>query len=223
MYSAIAPATRAVIHARVGSRASPRTRVRVGCRAGLFDAFGRGSGTKKAKNEVLRLAREQRRGVGHSPEDRAEMETAVDALIASRGNVGRANTDATVLTADWRLAWTSENETLFLLEKFPGGGDDGGAPITQAYQRIDVDAGTLRNEVVFSNGNTFVVDSVIEVTDETRVEFRFTKAALNLLAPAEASLPLPPFGRGWFDNVYVDGELRVARDSRGDTLVVVRD
>lgn len=223
MYSAIAPATRAVIHPRVGSRASPRTRVRVGCRAGLFDAFGRGSGTKKAKDEVLRLAREQRRGVGHSPEDRAEMETAVDALIASRGNVGRANTDATVLTADWRLAWTSENETLFLLEKFPGGGDDGGAPITQAYQRIDVDAGTLRNEVVFSNGNTFVVDSVIEVTDETRVEFRFTKAALNLLAPTEASLPLPPFGRGWFDNVYVDGELRVARDSRGDTLVVVRD
>ena len=112
---------------------------------------------------------------------------------------------------------------MFLLEKFPGGGDDGGAPITQAYQRIDVDAGTLRNEVVFSNGNTFVVDSVIEVTDETRVEFRFTKAALNLLAPTEASLPLPPFGRGWFDNVYVDGELRVARDSRGDTLVVVRD
>ena len=92
MYSAIAPATRAIIHARVGSRASPRTRARVGCRAGLFDAFGRGSGTKKAKDEVLRLAREQRRGVGHSPEDRAEMEAAVDALIASRGNGGRANT-----------------------------------------------------------------------------------------------------------------------------------
>ena len=221
MYSAIAPATRAIIHARVGSRASPRTRARVGCRAGLFDAFGRGSGTKKAKDEVLRLAREQRRGVGHSPEDRAEMEAAVDALIASRGNGGRANTRPSVLTADWRLAWTSENETLFLLEKFPGG--VGRAPITQAYQRIDVDAGTLRNEVVFSNGNAFVVDSVIEVTDETRVDFRFTGAKLNLAAPVEASLPLPPFGRGWFDNVYVDGELRVARDSRGDTLVVVRD
>ena len=176
---------------------------------------------EKAKDEVLRLAREQRRGVGHSPEDRAEMEAAVDALIASRGNGGRANTRPSVLTADWRLAWTSENETLFLLEKFPGG--VGRAPITQAYQRIDVDAGTLRNEVVFSNGNAFVVDSVIEVTDETRVDFRFTGAKLNLAAPVEASLPLPPFGQGWFDNVYVDGELRVARDSRGDTLVVVRD
>ena len=220
MCSAIAPATRAIIHARVGSRASPRTRARVGCRAGLFDAFGRGSGTK-AKDEVLRLAREQRRGVGHSPEDRAEMEAAVDALIASRGNGGRANTRPSVLTADWRLAWTSENETLFLLEKFPGG--VGRAPITQAYQRIDVDAGTLRNEVVFSNGNAFVVDSVIEVTDETRVDFRFTGAKLNLATPVEASLPLPPFGQEWFDNVYVDGELRVQRDSRGDTLVVVRD
>ena len=218
MYSAIASGTRAVIHARAGSRVSPRTRTRVGCRAGLFDAFGRGSDRKKAKDEVLRLAREQRRGVGHSPEDRAEMEAAVDALIASRGNGGRANTRPTVLTADWKLAWTSENETLFLLEKFPGG--LGGAPITQAYQRIDVDAGTLSNEVVFSNGDTFVVDSVIEVTDETRVEFRFTAAALTLSA---FNLPLPPFGQGWFDNVYVDGELRVARDSRGDTLVVVRD
>jgi hypothetical protein len=39
----------------------------------------------------------------------------------------------------------------------------------------------------------------------------------------EASVPLPPFGRGWFDNVYVDRDMRVARDSRGDTLVVVRD
>jgi hypothetical protein len=179
----------------------------VGCTAGLFDGFGRG-GSKKAKDDVLRLAETQRRGVGHSPEDRAEMEAAVDALIASRGKGGRANTDRNVLTADWRLAWTSENETLFL---------------TQAYQRIDVDEGTLSNEVVFCNGTDFVVNSVIEVVDDVRVSFQFTAAALNLAEPVEASVPLPPFGRGWFDNVYVDKDMRVARDSRGDTLVVVRD
>ena len=218
MSFAIAAPTRATFHTRVKSRASPRTRV--GCTAGLFDGFGRG-GSKKAKDDVLRLAETQRRGVGHSPEDRAEMEAAVDALIASRGKGGRANTDRNVLTADWRLAWTSENETLFLLEKFPGGVD--GAPLTQAYQRIDVDEGTLSNEVVFCNGTDFVVNSVIEVVDDVRVSFQFTAAALNLAEPVEASVPLPPFGRGWFDNVYVDKDMRVARDSRGDTLVVVRD
>lgn len=28
---------------------------------------------------------------------------------------------------------------------------------------------------------------------------------------------------GWFDTVYVDLNIRVAQDSRGDTLVVARD
>ena len=43
------------------------------------------------------------------------------------------------------------------------------------------------------------------------------------MAPVAATVPLPPVGKGWFDNLYVDDTLRVARDSRGDTLVVVRD
>ena len=42
--------------------------------------------------------------------------------------------------------------------------------------------------------------------------------------PAGAvTVPVPPVGKGWFDNLYVDDTLRIARDSRGDTLVVVRD
>ncbi|KAF3552509.1 hypothetical protein DY000_02004795 [Brassica cretica] len=35
-------------------------------------------------------------------------------------------------------------------------------------------------------------------------------------------IPLPPFGQGWFDNVYMDGDIRVAKDIRGDYLVVDR-
>ncbi len=31
-----------------------------------------------------------------------------------------------------------------------------------------------------------------------------------------------PFGRGWFDVVYMDTRLRVTRDSRGDTSVLLR-
>ena len=51
--------------------------------------------------------------------------------------------------------WSSERETLFLLEKFPGGkGADG--VVTEAYQTIDVNVATLGNVVAFSNGNTFV-------------------------------------------------------------------
>ena len=71
-----------------------------------------------------------------------------------RGNERRKRTSL----CNRRLVWSSEQETLFLLEKFPGGtGADG--VFTEAYQTIDVNAATLGNVVAFSNGNTFVVGS----------------------------------------------------------------
>ncbi len=86
---------------------------------------------------------------------------------------------------------------------------------------IDVRAGTLANVIAFGDaGAAFVVDARIEVQTAQRVGFRFAGAALR--RPPAAPLALPPFGQGWFDNLYVDETLRVARDSRGDTLVVER-
>jgi len=162
------------------------------------------------------------------------MEAAVDALVAAAAETPRlttyctgvANTLPTRLTASWRLAWTSERETLFLLEKFPGGwGGEFGNTMksTKAYQRIDVVEQSLANAVVFCNGNEFVVDSVIRVEGPERVTFKFTGARLELKKPFKFTLNLPPVGAGWFDNVYVDETLRAARDSRGDLLIVVRD
>ncbi len=187
--------------------------------------------TSKERDEVLRLAKAQNRGVGHTDADRAAMERAVDALVAASlstppdltADASGGNTDPDRLSANWRLAWTSERETLWLLERWPGPGDTR-ATTTQAYQRIDVRAGTLSNAVVFgASGNVFAVESEVEVMDQTRVDFRFRAARLELRWPVEATLPIPPVGKGWFDNLYVDDTLRVARDSRGDTLVVVRD
>ena len=120
------------------------------------------------------------------------------------------------------MVWTSERETLFLLERWPGPGDTR-RTTTQAYQRIDVSARTLQNAVVFCNGNTFAVDSTVTVDGDVRVNFVFDAARLELRRPFERTIPLPPVGKGWFDNLYVDDTMRVARDSRGDTLVVVRD
>jgi hypothetical protein len=95
-------------------------------------------------------------------------EAAIDALIAAAGDAGSAAaTSSARLTANWRLVWSSEQETLFLLEKWPA---------SEAYQTIDVDAATLGNNVVFANGNAFVVDSDIEVEGTTRVNFQFTSA-----------------------------------------------
>ncbi|XP_030498353.2 probable plastid-lipid-associated protein 11, chloroplastic isoform X2 [Cannabis sativa] len=52
-----------------------------------------------------------------------------------------------------------------------------------------------------------------------RVNFRFTSAVLR---GENWEIPLPPFGQGWFDTVYLDDEIRVVKDIRGDYLVVDR-
>lgn len=159
----------------------------------------------------------------------------MDALVVASTSAPRQVTSAlpTRLTACWRLAWTSERGTLFLLEKFPGGwGGEYGNEMrsTKAYTRVDVAVQSLSHAVVFANGNEFIVDSVIQVDSPTRVDCRRASATLALKRPFAFTftLQLPPAGAGtgaggYFDNVYVDETLRIARDSRGDTLVAVRD
>ena len=93
------------------------------------------------------------------------------------------------------------------------------------YQILDTAAGSLSNVITFPPVGAFVVDSTLAVAGDARCTFRFTGARLKLPDNADGSarnLPFPPFGAGWFDNLFLDNELRVARDSRGDTLVVER-
>lgn len=112
-------------------------------------------------------------------------------------------------------------------------GDDGGKSTTTTP--------ALVNEIVFPPGGSFVVNSNAQArgpgtsdkekgTVGSRVDFKFSGARLDVAkvdkktgecSPA-FSLPLPPFGQGWFDTVVVDGDLRIARDVRGDTLICVR-
>ena len=155
-----------------------------------------------------------RRGVGHTKAQRAALETAVDALVAAAPSSATGAAAKKALSAAWRLLWTSERETLFLLDKGLFGREAG-----ESYQTIDVAARTLSNTIEFADGAEFAVESTIELEEGARVAFRFTSAGLRL---PRLTLPLPPFGQGWFDNVYVDDTLRISRDSRGDTLVVTR-
>lgn len=149
------------------------------------------------------------RGARASEATRRDVERAIDALCASAGASGGNNARS---DGRWRLTYTTERETLFLLGRARG---------NEAYQTLDVKNGTLRNEVVFNDGKVvFTVDASIEAVSETRMEFAFTSASLRF---GDFSIPVPPVGKGWFENVYVDGERRISRDSRGDTLVCARD
>ena len=80
------------------------------------------------------------------------------------------------------------------------------SPTFTCLQIIDTQQGYLQNVITFPPKSAFVVDSSIEVAGDKRVNFQFTGAALQL---PSRSFGLPPFGKGWFDNVYMDEEIRV--------------
>ena len=186
-----------------------RKSVRVSGLPELLSAFTNAG----AKTELLRAIDGSERGVNQS--SRPSIEAAVDKLaVRSAPN----NTDARLLSAEWRLLWTSERETLFLLANglpFVGAAAD-------VFQVVDVASGRIQNCVAFGEylSAAFVVDGTLKVASSTRCDFAFSSASFR--RESVEPFVFPPFGRGWFDTLYVDADLRVARDSRGDTLVVQR-
>ena len=166
-------------------------------------------------DELISIASRDDRGIGSTR--RPEIESIIDRLLLEEEeekntkNNNNAEDDFSLLSARWKLLWTSERETLFLLETFQN---------SLAYQTINEKEKTLRNAVEFSGGNTFLVESEIKILDERKVNFTFLSAGLKF--SNGFTLPVPPVGKGWFENIYVGERYRVARDSRGDTLIVER-
>ncbi len=160
-------------------------------------------------DELISIASSDDRGIGSTR--RREIESIIDRLLLEEEEEKNTKNNDFSVSARWKLLWTSERETLFLLETFQN---------SLAYQTIDEKAKTLRNAVEFSGGNAFVVESEIEILDERKVNFTFLSAGLKF--SNGFTLPVPPVGKGWFENIYVGERYRVARDSRGDTLIVER-
>lgn len=168
-----------------------------------------------ARDDLLLLISDQQRGLASqkSPQKRADIIRVIDQLTAL--GAGMTTTTHQSLSATWRMLWTTEKEQLFIIEKAHLFGTQAG----DILQVIDVQGQKLNNVITFPPDGAFLVDSVIEVVSSQRVNFRFTAASLQ---GSGWSLPVPPFGQGWFDSVYVDEKIRVAKDIRGDYLVVDR-
>ena len=174
--------------------------------------------TSAAASALFERVDASRRGVGLAANDdaRREIERAIDALAAAatRARDDGATTNNAKSYARWELAYATEKETLWLLGLKT-------RSTTRAFQTLREDAKTLSNEVVFDDGTViFRVDAAVEETSETRMTFRFTAASLTF--KDKWTIPIPPVGSGWFENVYVDDARRVSRDSRGDTLICVK-
>lgn len=170
-----------------------------------------GSTASSAAEELLAAIANTNRGTSTDSMSRQRVLRAVEQLE-------RASTRVTneAVCATWRLLWTTEKETLFILKNARLFGTEAG----EVYQVVDTAAGKLQNIITFPPDGAFMVDSDIQVESEKRINFQFTGATLKLTT---RKLNLPPFGKGWFESTYVDDSIRVARDSRGDVLVVARD
>jgi hypothetical protein len=119
------------------------------------------------------------------------------------------------LSAAWRMLWTTEKEQLFIVERANLFGTEAG----DIFQIINVGSGTLNNVITFPPTGMFVVNSSLDIESAHRCRFKFNKASLKI---GDLRIPFPPFGQGWFESVYLDDKIRVAKDIRNDYLIVDR-
>ena len=77
----------------------------------------------------------------------------------------------------------------------------------------------LENMIPFRRGGSFGVKGILTVPDPDgiRTDFEFESATLDL--GGWGSFDLPPVGKGWFDTVFLDDDLRVDINSRDDILI----
>ena len=126
-----------------------------------------------------------------------------------------------LLRGRWDIIWTTEAELLFLTAK-----GFFGLPCTAAFQRISTDAAgasSLTNRIEFDDNEGDGFLNVGSTCDPAavggRVDFKFESCAARW---RKLETPLPPVGTGWFEVIYLDEELRLAKDSRGDLQICRR-
>lgn len=112
-----------------------------------------------------------------------------------------------LLQRKWLLTWTTEKEiNLFIDWNLSG----------DIYQTIDDPM--LENMIPFQRGGYLGVKGALSAeADGVRTNFEFTEATLDL--GRWGSFKIPPVGKGWFDTLYLDNELRVDTNSRNDILI----
>ncbi|XP_054784205.1 probable plastid-lipid-associated protein 11, chloroplastic isoform X2 [Prosopis cineraria] len=145
-----------------------------------------------AKGNLLSLIADQDRGL-KTQNNSEKRSQIVEAIDAMATLAAGSVTTGDSLSATWRLLWTTEKEQLFIIEKAYLFGTQAG----DVLQVIDVQNRSLNNVITFPPNGVFFVRSNIEIASPQRVNFRF-------------------------DTVYLDDEIRVVKDIRGDYLVVER-
>merc|ERR1711924_65043 len=130
-------------------------------------------------------------------------------------NPTAAPTRSDRFSGTWECRWTDETELNFAVANGLFG-----LPWVRTFQAIDMRTGVLENVLEFEGGELRVGSSIApDDGDASRFNFAFSNCALTW---RDVTVPLPPVGRGWGELLYLDDELRIQRDVRGDMLVATK-
>lgn len=121
-----------------------------------------------------------------------------------------------LFSGEWECRWTSETELNFLVRSGLLG--DGWE---RTYQVIDVPGNRLENRIEFENGGSLSVGSTIVPDGERGERFNINFCDASV-AWRGFKVPIPPLGSGWGELLYLDEDMRLQRDIRGDMIVATR-
>ena len=119
-----------------------------------------------------------------------------------------------LFSGEWECLWTSEKELNFL-----AGAGLFGDDWKRTYQVIDVPQGRLNNYILFDNDGDLTVGSIIEPDPNEGSKFNIQFDEASLSWKGLVKLNIPPVGSGWGELLYLDQDLRLQRDIRGDLLL----
>eukprot|EP01025_Chloroclados_australasicus_P011676 TRINITY_DN15130_c0_g3_i2.p2 TRINITY_DN15130_c0_g3~~TRINITY_DN15130_c0_g3_i2.p2 ORF type:complete len:225 (+),score=8.98 TRINITY_DN15130_c0_g3_i2:81-677(+) len=169
--------------------------------------------TQALKKSLLQKVKGSKRGLLGSANLKQEIEQDIQELAKLQQN---KITTGIELSAQWKLIWTTEKETLFIIQSAGFFGTQAG----DIFQTIDIERGRLQNVINFPPNGYFLVDSSLEAENDKRVQFQFQKAMFKVWGKG---LQLPPYGKGWFDTYYLDDDMRISKDIRNDYLITTRN
>ena len=121
-----------------------------------------------------------------------------------------------LFSGEWECLWTTEKEINFLV-----GSGLFGEKWKRSYQVIDVPGNNLENYILFENESDLSVGSTIkpDPNQGSRFDIRFETASLKWKG---FKVNLPPVGSGWGELLYLDQDIRLQRDIRGDLILAQR-
>mmetsp|Transcript_16635 Transcript_16635/g.32806 ORF Transcript_16635/g.32806 Transcript_16635/m.32806 type:complete len:282 (+) Transcript_16635:47-892(+) len=126
----------------------------------------------------------------------------------------------------WELAWTNEKEVRLLMNQGLFGEE-----CVRVFQEIDTAKKTLGNNMIFTTDSSFKVQSnfrpgqggpggINNVRPRSDIfSFEFQSAKIRVRG---FEVTLPPVGKGWGQQMYLDEKVRIQRDSRDDLSIYVR-